>query len=279
MKRTSLGSMLVSAGLVVLAVLLVYPYLMMFLGSFKTGTELSRNPAWIPRDITLDNYRTMVTYNGGLMIRTFLNGIFIATTYILLTVFVCSLAAFAFAKYRFRGRAFFFTLLLATMMVPREILIPPLFVLFSKIRLLNTYAVQILPFVANVFGLFMIRQYMLNLPDSVIESARIDGAGHWLIYRRIVLPMCTPVIGALAILLFTQRWNDFLWPVLMVDDIWKVPITVILPMLTDESGDMQMVPWELVLTGCSVVSVPILTVFFLMQDKVMSSMTRGAVKE
>lgn len=279
MKRTTLVSVLVSAGLIILAALLVYPYLMMFIGSFKTGTELSRNPAWIPREFTLKNFVTLATYNGGLMIRTFLNGVFIATVYILLTVFVCSLAAFAFAKYRFRGRKFFFTLLLVTMMVPREILIPPLFILFSKIGMLNTYAVQILPFVANVFGLFMIRQFMLNLPDSVIESARMDGAGHWLTYRRIVLPMCTPVIGALAILLFTQRWNDFLWPVLMVNDIWKVPITVILPMLTDESGDWQMVPWELVLTGCSVVSIPILVVFFLMQDKVMSSMTRGAVKE
>lgn len=279
MKRARVFSLLAGAGLVVLAALLVYPYLMMFLGSFKTGTELSRNPAWIPVRFTLENYVTLVTFNGGLMIRTFLNGIFIATSYILLTVFVCSLAAFAFAKYRFRGRKFFFTLLLVTMMVPREILIPPLFILFSKVGMLNTYAVQILPFVANVFGLFLIRQYMLNLPDSVIESSRMDGAGHWLIYRRIVLPMSTPVIGALAILLFTQRWNDFLWPVLMVDDIWKVPITVILPMLTDESGDMQMVPWELVLTGCTVVTVPIMAVFFAMQDKVMSSMTRGAVKE
>jgi ABC-type glycerol-3-phosphate transport system permease component len=278
-KRKTVSGLIIGTILVLFTAVMIYPYLMMFFGSFKTGTELSRNPAWFPRQFTFANYVTLFTYNGGLMVRTFFNGVYIASVYIVITTYVTAMAAFAFAKYRFKGRDLFFTILLCTMMVPRDILIPPLFIMFSKVGMLNTYSVQILPFVANVFGLFLLRQFMLNLPDSVVESARIDGAGHWIIFSRIVMPMSAPAIGALAILLFTQRWNDFLWPVLTVNDVWKVPITVILPMLTDETGNMQMVPWELILTGCTVVTVPIMIVFFSMQDRVMSSMTSGAVKE
>lgn len=279
MKRRRILNIFACIILVIVAIVLVYPYIIMIFGSFKTASELSRNPAGIPVEATFANFVTLWEFQGGLMIRTFFNGIFISAATIILTVFVASLAGFAFAKYRFKGRDLLFLILISTMMVPRESLIPGLYIMLSKMRMLDTYAVQILPFVANVFALFMIRQFMLNMPDSVIESARIDGAGHWTIYSRIVLPMSTPAIGALAILLFTQRWNDFLWPVVMVNDVWKVPITVILPMLTDQAGDVQRVPWELVLAGCTVVSIPIMAAFFAMQDKVMTSMTRGAVKE
>lgn len=279
MNRNKIKNFIINLFLGIFTALLIYPFLMMIMGSFKTGTELSANPAGIPRNPVIDNYIILATYNGGLMIRTFINSVFITLTYIVLTITVTSLAAFGFSKYRFKGRDMFFLLLLATMMVPRDILIPPLFILFRIVGLLDTYSVQILPEIANVFGLFMLRQFMLSMPDSVIESARIDGAGHFKTFFKVVFPMSAPALGALAILLFTHKWNDFLWPVLMVNTVSKLPISVILPNITNESGDVQAVPWELILTGCTVVTIPVIIVFFSMQDKVISSMTVGAVKE
>lgn len=279
MKTKHIKNILIDLILIVIVAALLYPFIMMIMGSFKTGTELSANPAGLPVKPVLTNYFTLSRYNGGVMIRTFLNSMFITTSYIVLTLIVTSLAAFGFSKYRFKGRDAFFLLLLVTMMIPRDMLIPPLFILFSKVGMLDTYSVQIFPEIANVFGLFMLRQFMINLPDSVIESARIDGAGHFKIFISIVIPMSAPALGALAILLFTHKWNDFLWPVLMVNDVSKLPITVILPNITNETGDVQSIPWELVLAGCTVATLPLVAMFFSMQDKVMSSVTAGAVKE
>ena len=142
---------------------------------------------------------------------------------------------------------------------------------------LNTYRVQIIPGAANVFAMFLMRQYMMSIPDSLIEAARIDGAGEWKIFSKIVLPISSPSIGALAILQFLSKWNELLYPKIMLTKQKLMPIMVILPTL-NETDSARSVPWELVLSGCMLVTIPLIIVFLMFQDKFLSSVTLGAVK-
>ncbi len=264
--------------LIILTVFLaMYPIFVMVAGSFKSAQELNYNVAGIPKAFTLENYTRLLNYNSGIILRTYLNSILVASCYTLLTLTVTSLAGYAFAKYRFRGRDPLFVLLLITMMVPMELNMTPLYLIFSKMKWLNTYQVQIIPGVANVFALFMMRQHMQSIPDVLLDAGRIDGAGEFRIFRDIVLPVSKPALGALAILQFLSKWNDFLYPKIMITKAKLMPIMVILPTL-NEIDSARSVPWELVLSGCTMVTIPLIIVFLAFQDKFLSSVTLGAVK-
>ena len=255
----------------------IYPLVLMVFGSFKTAAELSGNPSGIPMEPTLDNYARLFSYSGGLIVRCLSNSIFIAVVCTGLTLLISAMAAYAFAKCPFRGKKTLFMMLLVTMMVPVELTIPPLYIVFSKIGWLNSYSVQIFPFVANVFALFMIRQFMMSIPDALVEAAKIDGASHTRIFFSIMLPVSAPVLSALGILVFLNRWNEFLWPTIMISKSKFAPIMQVLPTLNDTGVSMN-VPWELMLTGCSIVTIPVVIVFYVFQDKFLSSATLGAVK-
>ncbi len=268
-------------GIVILAlasILTLLPIWIMICDSLKTGSELSINSWGIPQNPTLENYSDLVSYNSGIMVRTFMNSVFISVTYTVLTILLSCLAAFAFAKYRFRGRNAIFFGLVATMMVPGELTMPAIFLMFSKVKMLNTYAIQIFPGIANSFCLFMLKQYIESLPDSLLEAARIDGAGHFYVFRKIVLPLAKPAIGALTILTFLGKWNDYLWPHTLLTKIEVMPIMVVLPTLNTSTSTYS-IPWELVLSGCTVVTLPLIVVFLIFQEQFMSSVTIGAVKE
>ncbi len=275
--RRSTG-LLLHALLVVTAFFALYPIFIMVAGSFKTASELAMNASGLPSRPTLENYRKLLGYNGGIIVRTYLNSIFVSTCYTFLTLLVASLAAFAFAKYRFRGRDLIFVCLLFTMMVPAELNMPPLYLLFSRLKWLNSYRVQILPGIANVFALFMLRQYMESIPDSLIDAARIDGAGHLRVYKDIIVPAAMPGISALGILVFLGKWNEYLFPKLMLDKVELMPIMLILPNLNEANTTFTVPPWELLLTGCTIVTLPFVALFAIFQDRFMSSATLGAVK-
>ncbi|MDF2877252.1 MAG: ABC-type transporter, integral rane subunit [Clostridia bacterium] len=278
MKTKNITSAIVLHFVLVIACLVaVYPVFIMVFGALKSAQELSSNAAGLPIVPTLDNFSRLINYNSGLIVRTFFNSIFIATTYTALTCIVASLAGFAFAKYKFTGRNVLFMMLLITMMIPPELNITPLYLIFSKLGWLNTYQVQIIPGIANVFSLFLMRQYMITIPDSLIEAARIDGASDFKIFRTLILHMSVPAIGALAILQFLSKWNELLYPKIMLTKQELMPIMVILPTL-NELDSARSVPWELVLAGCSLVTVPLIIVFLIFQDKFLSSVTMGAVK-
>ena len=256
----------------------VVPILLMLVNSFKTGSELAKNAWRIPSFWTFSNYLSLVSFNSGILVRTFLNSVFVSVVYTLLTLIVSSLAAFAFSKYSFKGKNVIFIFLLATMMIPVEITIPAIYLMFSKVHMLNTYSVQIFPGIANVFCLFMLKQYMDSLPNSLLEAARLDGAGDISIYQKVVLPLVSPAIGALAILTFLGKWNDYLWPSMLLTRTEVMPIMVVLPTLNTGNSQWS-TPWELVMAGCVIVTLPLIIVFFIFQDQFMSSVTIGAVKE
>lgn len=264
--------------LIIASLVVLIPLCVMIFDSLKTGTELASNAWGFPAHPTSSNYTDLISYNSGIMLRSFLNSIFVSTTYTGITLLVSALAAFAFAKYRFTGRNLIFLVLITTMMIPAELTMPAIYLMFSKMKLLNTYAIQILPGVANAFCLFMLKQYIEGLPSSLFESVKIDGAGHLHIFRKIVIPLSSPALGALAVLTFLGKWNDYLWPHVLLTEVDVMPIMVILPTL-NTSTSLYSIPWELVLAGCAVITLPLIIVFLIFQDQFMSSVTLGAVKE
>jgi ABC-type glycerol-3-phosphate transport system permease component len=254
----------------------LYPFAMMIINSFKTDSEILRNPSSLPIDWTLASYASLFTYHGGVWVN-FLNGLIVATTSTVIAVLMTAMAAFAFTKYRFVGRDVIFALLMLTLMVPSQITIPPLYLLFAKIGWLNTLEVQIVPTITSVFGLFMVRQYMHSIPNELIEAARMDGAGHWQVFWIVMLPVSAPILGAFAILHFLGVWNSYLWPLIVANDPAVQPIMVTLPNMTDPNVGFVPV-WGTIMAGCTLATLPILIVFIIFQDRFMASATVGAVK-
>ena len=264
--------------LVLQSAIVLYPVFIMVIDSCKTGAELAKNSWGIPINFTFQNYVDLATYNSGTLIRSYFNSIFVATTHTVLVLLVSTLAGFAFAKFNVKGKNLIFMLLLATMMVPGEITMPGIFLMFSKIKAMNTYSIQIFPGIANVFCMYMLRENIATIPDSLIESAELEGASILQIFWKIIVPLARPAIGAMAILTFLGKWNDYLWPKMLLTKPAVMPIMIMLPTLSvDES--IYIVPWEIMLSGCVVVSIPLIAVFLIFQDQFMSGITMGAVKE
>lgn len=263
--------------LLIMAAVSLFPFYIMFVSSFKSADELAVNSYQLPQAWTLKNYRRLLDYNSGIIVRAYSNSLFITVVYTALVLLISSMAAFAFSKYRFKGRNVIFIMLLATMMIPFELLITPLYVIFAKINWLNTYQIQVFPFAANVFGMFMMRQYMDTIPDSLFEAARIDGAGHLRLYTQIALPTSKPVLGGVTILTALRKFNDYLWPQTVITKQNYQPIMVVLPTL-NEQDSVWMIPRELTLTACVLVVVPLIILFVALQEQFMSSVTMGAVK-
>ncbi len=269
--------MLVYLVLALVIFVTLYPAIMMVLNSFKSNNENNVNPGGLPQAATLENYAEIFKSENGIWLN-FVNSVIISVISTFFAVFLAALAAFAFAKFRFWGRDVIFAMLLATIMVPTEITIPPLYLLFAKIGWLNTYQVQILPTITSVFGLFMMRQYMATVPNALLDAARIDGANHWQTFWRIMLPISSPVLGAFSILHFLSIWNSYLWPLVVASDSAVKPIMVVLPDLRDPVVGYAPI-WGTVMAGCVLATLPIIIVFIVFQDKFMAGVVVGAVKE
>lgn len=253
----------------------LYPLVLMIINSFKSDNDVLLNPAGLPQPWTFVSYIQLINF-GQLL--NFANSILVSVVTTAVSVFVVGIAGYAFTKLRFPGRNVIFFVLLATLMVPGEITLPPLYLMFAQINWIDTYQVQIIPFIAPVFGLFMVRQYMVAIPDSLIEAARLDGANEWQIFWSIMVPVSTPILSAFAILHFLGMWNSYLWPQVMANTNAVAPLAVTLPTLTDPV--MGLVPiYGTIMAGSILATVPLLLIFLRFQDKFISGVTFGAAKE
>lgn len=275
--RRRLAEVAAYAVLAIVVIESLYPMAMMVINSFKTDSDVLTNPIGLPTPPTLVSYASMLAYHGGIWVN-FLDSALVSVISTFLAVLIAAMAGFALSKYRFRGRGLVFAVLLATLMVPSEITIPGLYVFFARLHWLNTYQVQILPTIPSVFGLFLIRQYMLDIPDALIEAARIDGAGQWQVFWQIVLPAAAPILGALAILHFLGVWNSYLWPLLVVSNPNLQPIMVVLPSIHDTVVGF-FVPWGTVMAGSVLATLPLVVIFLIFQGWFLSGVVVGAVKE
>ena len=262
--------------LVLGSIIMIFPFAWMILTSSKTIPEsLAIPPSIFPKELILDNFRDAIASLPFLNL--YWNTALMIFFRVVCAIVFSSMAGYAFAKYKFRGKEVLFVMFLLTMMVPQELNLTPLYLIYSRLGLLNTYTVQIITGIANVFAMFMFRKNMETIPDSLIESAKIEGAGHFKIFTKIIVPVSKPVFGALAILVYLSKWNEFLLPKMFISKTELLPIMVILPTLS-VGDNLYAVPWELVLTGCTLVIIPLVIIFLMFQDKFLASVTIGAVK-
>jgi ABC-type glycerol-3-phosphate transport system permease component len=262
----------------VVGFLAVYPYLVMLFGGLKEAGELTTNPGGVPTSPTIGNFAELLSGStGAVMWRSLLNSVIVTIPFTVLTVLFCAMAGYAFAKFTFPGRTLLFAVLIASMLVPTDVNIPTLYLIFSRIGWLDSYQVQILPGTASVLGMFLARQYMLSIPDEVLDAARVDGAGPWRTFFRIVMPMSTPVLGAIGVLTFVFKWSDYLWPAVMVNNTSYQPIMVVLPALSTSASGF-IVRYELLLAGAVIVTLPLVILFLRYQRHLMSGNLAGAVR-
>lgn len=242
------------------AITMVVPFIWMISTALKTNLEVfTFPPTFIPEVPQWNNFTDIfdiVPYG-----RWFLNSIFITLVQTILYLFVASLAAFVFARLRFPGRDTIFLLYLATLMIPGEVTLIPKFILMKELHLIDTYAAVILPGVFNAYGVFLLRQFFLTLPESLEEAAILDGASYFGIYRMIILPLSGPALATLAIFAFMGAWNDFLWPLIVINtDIMK-PLSVGLASF----HGLYETNWPYLMAASTLALIPIVLVFVFAQ--------------
>ena len=263
----------VNGALLVLALLSLAPLAWMLSVSFMPRGEAAQfPPPLLPSAPTLENYRELFARTG--MARYFANSLLVALSITGLSLLVNTMAGYAFAKLRFRGRERLFQWLLAALVVPAQVAMLPLFLLMKQLGLVNSYWGVILPGMAGVFGIFLVRQYARSLPDELIEAARIDGAGELRIFFRIVLPLLGPVIATLAVFTFMASWNDFMWPLIVLTDQQHYTLPVALASLSRE----YIMDVELMMAGAVVTVLPVLALFLLLQRYYVQGLLLGSVK-
>ena len=255
------------------ALLTAFPLLWMLSASFMPQGEASQfPPPLLPSAPTLEHYRAL--FARGDMGRYLLNSVFLATTVTAVSLLVNSMAGYAFAKLRFRFREPLFRVLLAALVIPAQVAMLPLFLEMRALGLVNTYAGVIVPGVASIFGIFLVRQFAISLPDSLIEAARIDGASEFRIYWSVALPLLRPILVTLAVFTFMGTWNDFMWPLIVLTDDSLYTLPVALATLARERVQDN----ELMMAGAVVTTLPVLVVFLALQRYYVRGIMMGSLK-
>ena len=272
MKRR-LGTLILHAVLLAGAALTVAPLLWMVSASLMpTGAANTAPPPLLPSRVTFEHYIELFTHLD--LTRPFLNSLLVSVVGTLLTLLTSSAAGYAFAKLRFPGREGLFRLLLAAMLVPAQVGMLPLFLMLKSLGLVNTYAGVLVPWLASVFGIFLVRQYALAIPDDLLDSARLDGATEARVFGSVVLPNLAPVLATLAVFVFMSSWNDFLWPLVIMSDERHYTLPVALASLVGE----HVQDTELMMAGAVVTVLPVLFVFIVLQRWYIRGVMAGSVK-
>jgi multiple sugar transport system permease protein len=273
-KKPTPGNVLLHAGLIAGAAITLMPLVWMVAASFMSvGEANSLPPRLLPRDPTLANYTALVTRLD--MVRNFANSAIVTVLATVLSVLVNSLAGYAFAKLPFAGREKLFRTLASALVVPAQVGMLPLFLMMREMGLVNTYAGVIVPYLASIFGIFLIRQYALSVPDDLLDAARIDGAGEFRIFRMVALPIIKPILVTMAAFTFLSAWNDFMWPLIILSDSGMYTLPVALANLVGE----HVQDTELMMAGSVVTILPALVVFLVFQRTFVNGIMSGGVKE
>ena len=253
------------------------PFIFMIISSFKPGQELLRFGINLKIDLnvmTPKNYFLLFTEFDALYFRWYFNSLLIAFLQTSMSVILTSMVGYGLAIYRFKGRGIVFSLVLVVMMLPVEILLLPLYKLMIDIHLYNTYAGVILPFITSPFAVFFFRQYIIGIPKDYVDSARIDGCGEFGIYARIMLPLMTPAIGAMTILMAMGSWNAFVWPMIVTGSRRMMTLPVGLQTMITPYGNN----YDMLFPGAVLAVVPIAIIFLIKQSSFIDGMTIGGIK-
>ena len=273
-KRSTSSQMLLYAVLTIGFILVVTPFVWMILGSFKSEGELRQvPPTWWPQTGTLDNYRAL--FDKENFLRYFFNSTLVAVVVTAGNVIFCSMVGYALAKLAFRGKKLVFGLVMGTLLLPGMVTFVPLFVLVANLGLVDSYPGLILPFLVTPFGVFLMRQFILGLPDDLLDAGRVDGASELRIFRQIILPLCGPALGTLGILTFLGSWNSFLWPLVVAQTQNYYTLPVALALFSTGQNETN---YGLLLAGATVVVMPIVIVFLILQRRFIEGIATTGIK-
>lgn len=258
---------------IVLAVIALIPFMWMISTSLKSRGALMSIPIeWIPAEPTLDGYAKV--FSRFPFLRTIGNSLLISVAYTLITLISASMAAFAFAKLRFRGSGAILSVYIATMMIPTQVTMIPLFVVMNRLGLIDSYASVILPSMFKPFAVFLLVQQMKTIPNDYIDAARIDGAGLFQTYRKVALPLCIPTLATLAVTTFMESWNDYLWPLLMLTDRNKMTLPIALSTLNGQYST----EYNVLMAGSLISMIPIIIIYIAAQKQFKSGLMAGGIK-
>jgi sn-glycerol 3-phosphate transport system permease protein len=268
-RATTLAS---TAVLLVVGAVWLVPYAWMTVTSLKTLPEIVQAPSWpIPQRFQLDAYREV--FRSMPVGRYLLNTIVMALAIALLQIALALPAGYALAKLRFRGRAAAFGLVLACLLVPAQVTFVPTFLLLGSVGLVNTMAALVIPFAVSAFGTFLVRQAMLQIPDAIVEAARLDGAGELTIVYRVLAPMVRPTLVAMFLFSFVYHYSDYFWPLVMTTDDTVRTLPLAVALLREQGTGVR---WHVVMAGNVVLSAPVLMVFALAQRHIVRAVAGRA---
>jgi len=267
------GTAIVNGLLLGAATLSLFPLLWMISVSLMSPGEASTfPPPLLPGHATLTNYRDLFAHAG--IGRYLVNSVVLTTAVTLVSLAVNVAAGYAFAKLRFTGRDRIFKLLLGALVIPSQVAMVPLFLLLKHLGLVNTYGGVIVPAMASIFGIFVVRQYALSVPDDLLEAARLDGAGEFRIFRSVMVPVLRPIIVTLAVFTLLGTWNDFMWPLIVLGDNDLYTLPVALASLAREHVQDN----ELMMAGSVLTTLPVLLVFLTLQRSYLRGLMLGSIK-
>lgn len=273
-RRFTPRAITLNVALIVGLVVSIGPLVWMILSSVKPEGEIRQfPPTLLPEQVTTENYTQL--FDSLNFPRFFLNSVVVALAVTVGSVLFSAMVGYALAKIDFPGRRALFVVILGTLMVPGMVTFVPLFVLVANLDLINTYAALILPFLAAPFGVFLMRQFMLDIPDELLDAARVDGASEFRTFFRIVLPQTRPALATLGILTFLGSWNNFLWPLVAVQsaDMYTLPVALAL-----YSTGQNTVQYGLLVAGATVIVLPILVVFLFLQRHIVQGISTTGLK-
>ena len=263
--------------LLALAALWLLPLAWIALTGLKPESEIIRLPIqWLPVHPTAENFGTALTTSRTANIaRAFFNSTVVATGETLFTLIIDAMAGYALARLQFRGRAVVFGIIVASLMVPLQITLVPLYLMFEGVGWLNSYHALILPGLSRAFGVFLMRQFFLALPRDLQDAAKIDGAGPFMTFARVALPLVKPALAALGIFTFLRSWNEFTWPLIAIssNDMMTLPVA-----LARLLGSYR-VEYGIVMAGATVSALPLIIVFFLAQRQIIQGVALTGMKD
>jgi multiple sugar transport system permease protein len=256
-----------------IALLFLMPLLQMVMASLKTDAEIRRfPPTWFPTDPTISGY--VALFQQSSILRWMLNSTLVTSVAIISNLVLCSLAGYGFARMKFLGRNFSFVALIATIMIPTQLLMVPLFILMTKVHIVNTLPALMLPWLASAFGVFLMRQFFLSLPRELEEAARLDGCSALGVFWRVILPLARPAMTTLAIFTLLGAWNDLIWPLIAVQDqhLYTIQIGI-----ANFQGTRR-ADWQMIMAGNVIATMPMVIFFLAAQRQFVATMTFSGMK-
>ena len=263
--------------LIVIFLFCIMPFIFMLLSSLRPGAQMVQNGLTLdfnPKTMSLHNFKALFGYNDGLFFLWFKNSIVLTALQTAFSLLFCAMVGYGLSVYKFKGRNVIFLIVLAVMMIPTEVLILPLFKLVVKLKIINTKAGVILPFVVSSFAIFYFRQYCLGLPLELIDSARIDGCNEISIFFRIMSPVMLPAYAAIMILQAMNSWNGFVWPLIALRSNENMTLPIGLNALLTPYGNN----YDVLLAGAVFSVIPIIILFLVNQKAFITGLTVGSIK-